>query len=314
MSVDLADFIRQKAMALGCSAVGIIPALPAPPQQVDYLTDWLQQHYHAEMGWMANHFEKRINPAGLMENTQSIVCVAMNYYVPDDYDPEDSSALKIAKYARGSDYHKVVKKVLKQLLKAIQEVAPHVSGRPLTDSAPIMEKPLSVQAGLGWIGKNGTLILPGKGSWYFLGELLLDIPLETISSRQEVPNHCGSCTRCIEACPTDAIVNPAVIDANRCIAYWTIEYKGDQIPEPITENLNGWIFGCDICQDVCPWNVRFAKPTAIEAFQPRTINRKPDAETLLSLDQETFSEVFQASPIKRAQLAGLHRNVNNARR
>lgn len=313
MSLNLTQFIQEKAQTLGFSAVGIIPALPVPSGQVNHLRLWLDQSYHAEMDWMLNHFEKRINPAGLMENTRSIVCVAMNYYAPDGYDSQDPEALKISKYARGTDYHYVLKNALKALLKAIQEVRPDVNGRALTDSAPIMEKPLAAQAGLGWIGKNGTFIMPGKGSWYFLGELLLDVELD-YPEQTEISNHCGSCTRCIEACPTDAIVEASVIDANRCIAYWTIEYKGEVFPREIADNLNGWIFGCDICQDVCPWNIKFARPTSVPEFLPRPLTQQPDAETLLSLDQEAFSEVFRKSPVKRTKIRGLHRNITMAKR
>ena len=288
--------------------MGIIPAPNALQNgEAEHLNNWLQQGYQAEMEWMVTHYDKRIDPASLVENAQSLVCVALNYYSPDEYDAADPHALKIAKYARGTDYHYVVKDKLKELLAYIQNLAPHTQGRAFTDSAPLMEKPLAARAGLGWMGKNGNVILPGRGSWFFLGEVLLDIELD-YDTPQEF-NHCGTCRRCIDACPTEAIVDSKVVDANRCISYWTIEYKGESFPRPIQEHLSGWIFGCDICQDVCPWNIKFATPTQVEAFQPRPLNRKPTAEALLALDDEKFKEHFRKSPVKRTKRQGLRRNI-----
>ncbi|MEM0951846.1 MAG: tRNA epoxyqueuosine(34) reductase QueG [Cyanobacteria bacterium P01_H01_bin.74] len=311
LSQETVAVIYQKAFELGFDAVSIVSAAPMQKETTEALQLWLENGYQAEMGWMQTHFDKRQNPQMLMENTQSLVCVAMNYYTPDTYDPNDPDALKIAKYARGTDYHYVIKDALKALLKAIQAVNPEVNGRALTDSAPIMEKPLAVQAGLGWIGKNGTVLLPGKGSWFFLGELLLDIVLP-VKQPEPVNNYCGTCTRCIDACPTEAIVEPGVIDSNRCLAYWTIEYKGEAFPEVIRDNVNGWIFGCDVCQDVCPWNIKFAKPTSIPDFQPRDLLKQPDAEILQGLSPEAFKAVFRKSPIKRAKQSGLNRNIQAA--
>lgn len=307
----LTRWIRDKALALGFDQVGVISATAFSETEAAFLPHWLAQGYQADMQWMVTHLEKRLNPASLMERTRSIVCVAMNYYTPDAYDDTDPEALKIAKYARGTDYHTVLKDRLKQLLAEIQQVSPDVQGRALTDSAPIVEKPLAAKAGLGWVGKNGNLILPGRGSWYFLGELLLDVELDY--DVEAIAHQCGRCRRCIDACPTGAIVEDGVVDANRCLSYWTIEYKGEAFPQAITENLNGWIFGCDICQDVCPWNIRFATPTREEAFQPRPLNVRPDAQTLLALDEESFREAYRKSPVKRAKLAGLQRNVRHAR-
>lgn len=315
---QLSTLIRQKALELGFQKVCIIPAEPFQQQESEHLQNWLAWGYQAEMEWMVTHLEKRLNPASLMEGTRSVVCVAMNYYTPDAYDePEnahamfDSSVLKIAKYARGKDYHYVLKDRLKLLLAYIQELATGVQGRALTDSAPIMEKPLAVKAGIGWMGKNGNVIIPGLGSWFFLGELLLDIEL-AYDLAPMVPNHCGTCRRCIDACPTDAIVQNGVVDANRCISYWTIEYKGNSFPQAITEKLSGWIFGCDICQAVCPWNVKFAQPTAEPEFQPRPLVQHLNAETLMALDEDAFKAHFRKSPVKRAKLKGFKRNVRSA--
>lgn len=304
---ELTRLLKEKALELGFAKVGVISAGPFFSGEGDRLAAWLAQGYQAGMEWMVTHYEKRRDPASLMDNTRSILCVALNYFTPDEYDPANPQALKIAKYARGTDYHYVVKDKLKTLLAYAQTLQPGLQGRALTDSAPIMEKPLAVKAGVGWMGKNGNVILPGLGSWFFLGELLLDVALDY--DETPIASHCGTCTRCIDACPTDAIVGEGVVDANRCISYWTIESKGDSFPQAVREKLSGWIFGCDICQDVCPWNIKFARPTQTPDFQPRPLNRKPEAEALQALDEESFREQYRKSPVKRAKLAGLRRNL-----
>lgn len=307
---QLTGLLRQKARELGFAKVGIVAAEPFLAETGNRLKSWLSMGYQAEMEWMVTHLEKRLDPASLMENTRSIVCVALNYYTPDEYDSADPNALKIAKYARGTDYHYVVKDRLKELLAYLQTLVPGLQGRALTDSAPIMEKPLAIKAGLGWMGKNGNMILPGQGSWFFLGELLLDVALDY--DETTVPDQCGRCRRCMDACPTDAIVDNGVVNANRCLSYWTIEYKGESLPEEISRRQSGWIFGCDICQDVCPWNIRFARPTPEPAFQPRPLNRKPQADELMALDEEAFREHYRKSPVKRTKITGLRRNVESA--
>lgn len=302
---ELTRRIEAEALALGFQKVGFIPAEVLSPES-DRLKDWLNVGYHAEMAWMVTHFDKRRDPSTLMEGARSIVCVAMNYYTPDTPNPAPD-AVKISKYARGTDYHVVLKDRLKELLAKIQSWDPTIRGRAFTDSAPLMEKAMATRAGLGWVGKHGNLITREYGSWLFLGELMLDVDLEYTETR--VADACGRCTRCIDACPTDAIVNPGVVDANRCLSYWTIEYKGEAIPSAMAEKMDGWVFGCDICQDVCPWNVRFARETQEADFLPRTWNQTPTASDLLSLDDETFRERYRKSPIKRTKLAGLQRNV-----
>lgn len=301
----LSQKIRAEALSLGFDKVGLIPAGPLLPEG-DQLLSWLSNGYQAEMQWMVTHAEKRRDPATLMEDARSLVCVAMNYYTPDLPNPAPD-AVKISKYARGTDYHVVVKDRLKELLKTIQSWDPTIQGRAFTDSAPLMEKPMAVRAGIGWMGKNGNLITLDQGSWFFLGELLLSVDLEYEDS--PVADHCGTCTRCITACPTEAITQPCVVDANRCLSYWTIEYKGETVPNSITERMNGWVFGCDICQDVCPWNIKFARETREADFKPRPWNLMPTASDLLALDEETFRERYRKSPIKRTKLTGLQRNV-----
>jgi epoxyqueuosine reductase len=305
-SSQITAWIKKKALALGFARVGIIPAAPFKDETGNHLQQWLAMGYHADMEWMVTHLQKRLDPASLMDGAKSIVCVAMNYYTPDT----PSTGLKIARYARGTDYHDVLKRRLKTLLAELKALLPDIQGRALTDSAPIMEKPLAIQAGIGWMGKNGNVIVPGLGSWVFLGELLLDIELEYDVFTE--PNHCGRCRRCIDACPTGAIVQDGVVDANRCISYWTIEAKQDAFPASITNNLNGWIFGCDICQEVCPWNSKFSQPTDEPEFQPRPLNREPDPQVLLNLTEEEFKEHYRKSPIKRAKHSGFLRNIRQA--
>lgn len=308
---ELTRRIKDEAQALGFEAVGILPAVVLD-EEAARLSTWLDKGFHADMDWMAAHREMRANPSLLMPEAKSIVCVAMNYYTPDP-DPFPVGSVKIAKYARGKDYHKLIRGRLVQLLKAIQALLPdqEVRGRAVTDSAPLMDRPLAIRAGLGWQGKNGNLIHPRLGSFLFLGELLLNIELES-EATQPLTDHCGRCTRCLEACPTDAIPQPGVIDSNRCIAYWTIESDAEQFPADIAANLQSWAFGCDICQDVCPWNQKFAHPTQDPAFAPRPLTVAPVAEALLALDEATFTEAFANSPLQRTGLQNLHRNVRAA--
>ncbi len=304
---ELSLRIKHRAQELGFAKVGILNVQNHTLSEEVGLSAWINAGYHADMDWMVTHLEKRVNPASLMENTRSIVCLSINYYCPDETPNPYADGVKIARYARGTDYHDIIKKKLKQLLEDIQSWVPGVQGRPLTDSAPMMERTLAAKAGLGWIGKSGMLIHPQLGSYVFLAELLLNIELTADSA--QVPNHCGSCTRCLDACPTDAFVEPSVIDANKCIAYWTIESRGVHFPPAIRKNLNNWVFGCDICQEVCPWNIKFAQPTSVEAFQVRAVNQHPRASTILNLTPEDFAEAYRKSPIKRTKREGLQRNV-----
>ncbi len=335
-SHELTDWIKSEAIKLGFDRVGVLDlSQPRSPSQSQShgrlgdaakgLLDWLAQGYQAEMHWMENHLDKRIEAGGIMDNAQSVVCVAINYHQSSEHQssayldvPFDSSEYdaipKVAQYARGRDYHKVIRKKLTQLLKIIQTRYPEVTGRSVTDSAPQMERPMAVEAGLGWTGKNGCLIHPAQGSYYFLGELILTLPLEGGSPFEA--NHCGSCTRCIDACPTDAIVAPSVIDSNKCISYWTIESDAEAFPKEIQSNLKGWVFGCDICQDVCPWNERFAKPTEVDAFQPKSafneVSKLDELHSLLSKGEAYFNKTFEGNPLRRTGYTGLKRNVQQA--
>lgn len=311
-TTELTQTIKALAQELGFQKVGIIPSTPLQPE-AQRLSEWLQQGYNADMAWMETYFDIREKPASLMEGSQSLVCVAMNYFPGDFPDAENISEnelpVKIGRYAQGTDYHYVLKYHLKTILKALQKIDPTIRGRAFTDSAPLMEKALATRAGLGWMGKNGNLLTQDYGSWLFLGELLLNVQLDYDTPYTE--NLCGTCTRCITACPTEAITQPGVVDANKCLSYWTIEYKGEAIPQRIAEKMDGWVFGCDICQEVCPWNIRFQKPTTEPEFQPRPWNQQPTAQSLLSLDEETFKVHYHRSSLKRAKLSGLQRNVEN---
>ena len=306
-SEALSVWVQEQALWLGFSRVGIVP-VPNLSGEAERLQQWLSLGYQADMAWMSNHLTLRKSPEGLLENASSIVCVALNYFTPDSsIENEPPEALKIARYARGRDYHKVLRKKLAKLLEAIQVHYPGIQGRVCVDSAPVMEKPLGVQAGLGWTGKNGNLIAPQLGSWFVLGELILDVSLP--SSIEPVSNHCGNCTRCIDACPTEAIVADGVIDANKCISYWTIESKNESLPKEIAENLQGWVFGCDICQEVCPWNQTFAQPTQELDFAPRPATASPNADTILAMDDDSFLRAYAGTPVMRTGRAGLQRNV-----
>lgn len=264
---------------------------------------WLNAKMHGEMGYMANHFDKRLDPRKLVDGAKSVITVLLNYYPAETQ--KDPTAPKISKYAYGADYHHVIKGKLKELVGFINEEIGEVGGRAFVDSAPVMDKVWAAKAGLGWIGKNSNLIHPKSGSFFFIGELILDIELEP---DQPIRDHCGTCTACIDACPTEAIVAPYVVDGSKCISYFTIELK-DAIPTSMKGQFDDWAFGCDVCQDVCPWN-RFSKPHSEPQF-----NLHPDLLEMTRRDweeltEEVFKKVFQKSAVKRTKFSGLKRNID----
>ncbi len=274
------------------------------------LQAWLNEGYHADMEWMPRHAEKRCSPTLLWEGVQSVVVVVLNYF--PGWEAGQGDSIKVARYALGKDYHKIIRRKLGKVLQHLQKEHPDLDGRPFVDSAPLLEKALAVRAGLGWQGKHSLLITKESGSWVMIGALFLNAPVETFHPPKEntLPTgHCGTCTRCITACPTDAIVAPAQVDSRRCIAYWTIENSEDTLPSFIQKHQNGWIFGCDICQEVCPWNLKFSHLTEEVAFTPRPMLQKPDCEPLLSLTTEVFDVEFQNSPVRRTGLKHLKRNI-----
>lgn len=303
------DEIKAKAKAIGFHKIGIVPA-DALSEEGQALNDWLAKGFHGRMDYMAREPEKRSDPRLLMESAQSVISVALNYHRPEKHS-DDVSTGKISRYAWGDDYHDVLRDKLKELLAWIKAQAPGIEGKICVDSSPVMDKVWAQRAGLGWIGKHTNLITQEFGSWVFLGELLLSIELEY--DTRISPDHCGSCTACIEACPTGAIVEPYRLDARRCISYGTIELRSDELPAPISENLENWVFGCDICQDVCPWT-RFSKTTTEQRFEPRPGIVTPQLDELAELSETEFSSRFRKSPIKRAKVSGLRRNARAAKK
>jgi epoxyqueuosine reductase len=265
------------------------------------LEKWLKNNSHGQMSYMENHFDKRLDPTLLVDGAKSVVSLLLNYY-PSELQREDS--YKISKYAYGQDYHFVIKEKLNELLFAIQENIGAVSGRAFVDSAPVLDKAWAAKSGLGWIGKNSNLITQKVGSFYFVAELIIDLELEYDAATTD---HCGSCTACLDACPTQAIIAPYQVDGSKCISYYTIELK-DNLPDEMKGKLDDWAFGCDVCQDVCPWN-RFSRAHNEPLFQanPELLSfSKKDWEEITA---ETFQKVFKDSPLKRTKLEGLKRNI-----
>ena len=296
--------IKERALAEGFEKVGIVPAAALDSEHVQ-LTTWLARGYHGRMAWMARDPEVRTDTRKLFPAARSVVVVAKNYYTPSTHS-DDLSTGKVSRYAWGDDYHDVVGSKLRSLLAWIKEEVPETEGKACVDIQPVMDKAWGVRAGLGWIGKHTNLITQDYGSWVFIGELLLNLELEY--EVDQVADHCGACTLCIEACPTQAITEPYVVDSNKCISYATIELREQNLPGEIAENLSGWLYGCDICQDVCPWN-RFEQVTDEARFQPREGNVDASLQDVLELTPETYAERFRHSAMKRAKLSGLQRNA-----
>ncbi|HKP46138.1 MAG TPA: tRNA epoxyqueuosine(34) reductase QueG [Pyrinomonadaceae bacterium] len=301
---EFARLIKARAHIEGFDRVGIVRAAPLMEEE-SRLNEWLRRGFHGEMKWMARDPETRTDPRKLFPSARSVIVVARNYYTPARH--EDSSQTgKISRYAWGDDYHDVVAVRLRSLLDWIKTEIPQAAGKVCVDIQPVMDKAWAVRAGLGWLGKHSNVINPELGSWIFIGELLLNLELEYDS--EVIEDHCGTCTLCIEACPTQAITQPYVVDSNRCISHATIELRADELPDQIKSNLQGWLYGCDICQDVCPWN-RFAQLTDERRFEPRPGNVNADLSELLDLTPETYAERFRNSAMKRTKLAGLQRNA-----
>ncbi len=301
---SLSEKIKQKSFELGFHKTGIV-RVESLTEEENHLREWLAENYHGEMQWMEREPEKRAAPELLFPGARSIIVVALNYFTPFEHE-ENSSKGKVSRYAWGDDYHDVLKEKLRELLAFIKSENEAAEGKICVDTAPIMDKVWAARAGLGWIGKHSNLITKDYGSWVFLGEILLNLELEYDTDK--VSDHCGSCTACLDACPTGAIVEPYIVDSRKCLSYATIELRAPEFPDEITENLNGWLYGCDICQDVCPWN-RFEKPTMEERFAPRTGNVSADLDEILALSPEKYAEKFRRSAMKRTKLAGLQRNA-----
>lgn len=302
--MTLANNIKTRALFEGFNKVGIVGA-SSLADEGRRLHEWLARGYQGEMRWMARDVEKRIDPKAIFPQARSVVVVALNYYTPRQHQ-HDPATGKVSRYAWGDDYHDVVKTKLASLLGWIREQEPSAEGKICVDIQPTMDKAWAVRAGLGWIGKHTNVITPEYGSWVFIGELLLNLDMD--HDTEQIEDHCGTCTLCIDACPTTAIAEPYVVDSNKCISYATIELRAPHLPPEIEDNLAGWLYGCDICQDVCPWN-RFETVTEERRFEPRQGNANVELDEIIELTPETYAERFRGSAMKRAKLAGLQRNA-----
>ncbi|CBN58152.1 MULTISPECIES: tRNA epoxyqueuosine(34) reductase QueG [Kamptonema] len=295
--------IKQKALELGFHKVGIAQADDAPYSEVERLQGWLKAGYQADMAWMAN--PKRQDIRLVMPEVQSLICIALNYYTPHQR-PQGSEYAKISRYGWGRDYHKVMHKKLKVLTNWLRSQGEGIEARYYADTGPVQDKVWAERAGIGWIAKNGNVISREYGSWIFLGEVLTNLELMPDTPHAE---HCGTCTRCIDACPTGAITQSFVVDANRCIAYHTIENRDEKLPDAITSHLQNWVAGCDICQDVCPWNQRFAKETDMVEFQPYPENIAPTLTELAEISDDEWNRRFTASALRRIKPEMWRRNA-----
>lgn len=291
--------VKSIASDLGFNFCGISKA-EFLSDEAPRLEEWLKRNYQGEMHYLENYFDKRLDPTLLVPGAKSVISLVYNYYPKKDLAAEDKNKLKIAKYAYGEDYHFVIKDKLADFLSRIEEEVGHVSARAFVDSAPVMERAWAQKSGLGWIGKNSLLLNRSMGSFFFLAEIILDLELEYDGP---VKDYCGSCTACMDACPTDAISEPYVVDGSKCISYFTIELKGAIDSRQQSSSFDNWIFGCDICQDVCPWN-RFAKPHDESRFDP-----KENVEWK-EITREVFEQVFERSALKRTRFEGLKRNID----
>lgn len=304
--ITYAQKIKAKAIDLGFTKVGIAKAEPLD-EEARHLQEWLSRGYHGTMEWMSRNLDKRIDPRNIVAGARSVVCVALNYYTPVKHANENGVG-KISRYAWGDDYHDILTEKLKRLWSWMQEEFPGVEGRYYVDTGPVMDKVWAQRAGIGWIAKHSNVITQEYGSWVFLGEIITTLDLDCDSPATD---HCGDCTLCIEACPTEAIVEPYVVDSNRCISYLTIEHRGE-IAEALARRFEGWVYGCDICQDVCPWNEKFSATTLEDSFLPREWNISPDLQELGKLSQEEFTKRYKGSPMKRTKREGLVRNATAA--
>lgn len=300
--IENAKLIKQEAKRLGFMYCGISKA-EFLEDEAPKLEEWLNKNYNGSMGWMANHFDKRLDPTKLVPGAKSIVSFLLNYY--PEKEQIDPTAPKISKYAYGDDYHFVIKDKLKELAHFIEENIGEVSGRAFVDSAPVIDKVWAKRSGLGWVGKNTNLIHPKQGSFFFIGELILDLDLEPDGP---IKDYCGTCTACLDACPTDALIAPYQIDASRCISYLTIELK-EQMPSEFKGQMDGWAFGCDVCQDVCPWN-RFSKQHSEPAFDPKNGLLDMTKTDWEEITEDIFRKLFKNSAVKRTKYAGLKRNID----
>lgn len=294
------QLIKTEAKRLGFLSCGISKA-QFLEGEAPRLEKWLEKNMHGEMRYMENHFDKRLDPTKLVDDSKSVISLLLNYYPNQE---QTTSSYKLSKYAYGTDYHFVIKEKLKELLEFIKDNIGEVSGRAFVDSAPVLDKVWAARSGLGWIGKHSNLLSQQVGSFYFIAELIVDLELEYDTPTTD---HCGTCTACIDACPTQAIVEPYVVDGSKCISYFTIELK-DNIPKEFKGQFDNWMFGCDVCQDVCPWN-RFSKAHKEPLFNPHPELLSMTKKDWEEITIETFNKVFKKSAVKRTKYSGLTRSI-----
>jgi epoxyqueuosine reductase len=295
------QLIKAEAKRLGFLSCGISRA-EFLEEEAPRLETWLNKNMHGEMGYMENHFDKRLDPTKLVEGSKSVISLLLNYFPEETQKP---ATIKLSKYAYGQDYHHIIKSKLKELQEFIAQEIGEVNGRAFVDSAPVLDKAWAAKSGLGWIGKHSNLLTQQVGSFYFIAELILDLELEY---DHRVTDHCGTCTACIDACPTQAIVEPYVVDGSKCISYLTIELK-NEIPTDFKGKMDDWMFGCDVCQDVCPWN-RFSKPHQEPLFNPHPELLSMTKKDWEEITEDVFKKVFQKSAVKRTKFSGLKRNID----
>ena len=295
------QLIKDKATELGFFYCGFSKA-DFLEEEAPRLENWLNLNYQGKMSYMANYFDKRLDPRLLVDDAKTVVSLLLNYYQEEK---QHSESPKISKYAYGEDYHTVIKDKLKELIQFLKENVGDVNGRAFVDSAPVMDKAWAKKSGLGWIGKNSNLIHPKEGSFFFIAELIIDLEIEPDGPMKD---YCGTCTKCIDACPTEAIVQPYVVDGSKCISYLTIELKDELLPSEFKGKMDNWMFGCDICQDVCPWN-RFSKITQEPRFKPNPLLLELNSSEWKELNEEVFNQMFRLSAVKRTKFNGLKRNI-----
>jgi len=300
---NYSDFIKNKSIELGFISCGISKS-GFLENEIGRFESWLKNNYHGKMSYMERNFDKRMDTRKLVDGSKSVISLLFNYYPSKEI---NNNSFKISKYAYGKDYHFIIKDKLKTLLSSMRNEIGEIDGRVFVDSAPIMEKAWAKKSGLGWIGKNTNLISKKTGSFFFIAEIIVDLELEYDN---EVTDHCGSCNACLDACPTDALYEPYKIDASKCISYFTIELK-EQFPNDLKKDFNDWIFGCDICQDVCPWN-KFSRPNEEPLLNPLKEINQYSKKDWLELTDEVFKVVFKGSPIERTKFNGLKRNIQYA--
>ncbi|MFW6232619.1 MAG: tRNA epoxyqueuosine(34) reductase QueG [Bacteroidota bacterium] len=311
--LNLKEKIFNKARELGFDKTGVAKASPFG-REIENYEDWLRRGYNASLGYMERNLHKRADVREILPSAKSVIVLAMNYYTPFKYKPAGGKETygRISRYAWGTDYHYIIEPKLKEIEEFIREIEPKAESRSYVDTGPLMERQWAVRAGIGWQGKNGNVISPEFGSWFFIGVIISSLELQP---DVQIGEMCAQCTKCINACPTGAITEPQVVEANKCIDYWTVEAKPDiEIPDEVGSKLNNRVFGCDICQEVCPWNKKAQKNCMKDFFMPRGLETELELDDIDNMMQEEFSRRFSKSPVKRTKIAGLKRNARTIRR